>query len=257
MNDTRIVLGAVLILACVSVPVARAQDAGAIMREQQRRTEAASQRWEGMLQVFNAKGKIADKRWVYDRLGSHGRSKSLLTFVAPAEVKGVSLLVLSHPDRASDQWMWIPANERERRVAFQDRSTRFFGTDFTYEDLEERDVDQYEYSMAGTEVLDGVTCWKIRSRPKELKNSQYSYSYIWVRQDNYAFQQFENYVRDTLARRLKYSRIENVQGFWTARVAEMTDLRNGSRTVLTFETLRYNVPMKEEDFTVQALRRGR
>jgi hypothetical protein len=246
-----------LVAALASPALLRAQDGRQIMLEQQRRTEAGSQRWEGLLQVIDAGGKVSDKRWVFERLGAHGRSRSLLTFVAPAEVKDVALLVLNYPDRASDQWMWIPANERERRVALQDRGARFFGTDFTFEDLEERDVEQYEYSMVGDEVLDGVACWKIESRPKQAKASQYTQSYVWVRKDNYAFQQFENYIKKALVRRLKYSRIELVQGIWSARVVEMTDLRRRSRTVLTFERLQYNTPMKEDDFTVQALRRGR
>jgi hypothetical protein len=255
MNRTLVTLAVGVALA---LPAAtRAQDARQIMVEQQKRTDASSQRWEGLLQVFDARGKISDKRWVFERLGAHGRSKSLLTFVGPPEVKGVALLVLSYPDRASDQWMWIPANERERRVALQDRATRFFGTDFTFEDLEERDVEQYSYAMAGDDVLDGVACWKIESRPRQTKASQYTHSLVWVRKDNYAFQQFENYIRTELVRRLKYSRLEPVQGIWTARVAEMTDFRRNSRTVLTLDKLLYNVPMNKSDFTVQGLRRGK
>ena len=71
-------------------------------------------------------------------------------------MKGVALLVVNHPDRASDQWMWTPAIERDRRIALQDRSTRFFGTDFSFEDLEERDVDQYDYPLLGEEPIDGA-----------------------------------------------------------------------------------------------------
>jgi hypothetical protein len=232
-----------------------AQDAREIMAEAQRRTEAKSQHYEGMLQVVDAKGRISDKRWTFDRLGAHGRSKSVLRFVAPAEVKGVALLIVNYPDRASDQWMWTPAIQRERRIAFQDRSTRFFGTDFSFEDLEERDVDQHDYSLVGDDAIDGVACWKIESRPRKTKSSQYTKSYVWVRKDNYAFQYIENYTKDQLVRRLKYSRIEKVQNIWTARVLEMTDLKRNSRTVLTFEKLQYDVPMKDEDFTLQALRR--
>ena len=132
------------------------------MSEAQKRTDAKSQRYEGLLQVFDAKGKISDKRWTFERLGAHGQSKSVLRFTAPAEVKGVALLVVNHPDRASDQWMWTPAIERDRRIALQDRSTRFFGTDFSFEDLEERDVDQYDYALLGDETVDGAPCWKIR-----------------------------------------------------------------------------------------------
>ena len=52
--------------------------------------------------------------------------------------------------------MWTPAIERDRRIALQDRSTRFFGTDFSFEDLEERDVDQYDYALLGEEAIDGA-----------------------------------------------------------------------------------------------------
>jgi hypothetical protein len=246
---------AALALMLAAGPAA-AQEARQVMEEAQRRTEAASQHYEGLLQVVDSKGKISDKRWVYDRVGSHGRSKSVLTFVQPAEVKGVALLVVNFPDRASDQWMWTPAIQRERRIALQDRSTRFFGTDFSFEDLEERDTGQYDYSMLAGENVEGTACWKIESRPRKGKSSQYTSSIVWVRKDNYAFQRVENLIKDAVVRRLKYSKIESVQGIWTARVLEMADLKRDSRTVLTFDKLEYNVPMKEENFTLQALRRG-
>ena len=98
-----------LIAVTLSVVVKTADNARAIVAEAQRRTDAVSQRYEGLLQVFDAKGKVTDKRWTFDRLGAHGDSKAVLRFTAPAEVKGLALLVVNHPDRASDQWMWIPA----------------------------------------------------------------------------------------------------------------------------------------------------
>jgi Outer membrane lipoprotein-sorting protein len=170
-------------------------------------------------------------------------------------VKGVALLVVNHPDRASDQWMWTPAIERDRRIALQDRSTRFFGTDFSFEDLEERDVNQYDYILLGDDNVDGVACWKIQSQPREAKSSQYTRSVVWIRKDNYAFARIENFIKDQAVRRLVYANLENVQGIWTARQLEMADLRRGSRTRLTLDKLQYNVPMKDDDFTLQAIRR--
>ena len=232
-----------------------ADDARAIVAEAQHRTNSNSQRYEGTLQVIDAKGKIADKRWIFTRLGSHGASRSVLRFTAPAEVKGVALLVVNHPDRASDQWMWTPALERDRRIALQDRSTRFFGTDFSFEDLEERDVDQYDYRLDSEEPIDGAACWKVESVPKETRASQYSRSIVWIRKDNYAVARIDSYVRNDVVRSLAYSDIENVQGIWTARRLEMHDLRRGSRTRLTLEKLEYNAPMSAADFTLEAIRR--
>ena len=258
MNRRRVFLFTigVIALVCSARAVLRAaDDPRQIVGESQKRTNATSQRYEGLLQVFDARGKIVDKQWTFERLGAHGQSKSVLRFTAPAEVKGVALLVYNHPDRASDQWMWTPAIERDRRIALQDRSTRFFGTDFSFEDLEERDVDQYDYVLQGEEAVDGAPCWKIESTPKKTKSSQYSRSIVWIRKDNYAFARVESYIKANLVRRLNYSKIENVSGFWTGRVMEMSDLTRGSRTRLTLDKLQYNVALKEEDFTLQAIRR--
>jgi len=249
------VLGAACV-ACVVASLSAADDARQIVGEAQRRSQASSQRYEGLLQVFDAKGKISDKQWTYDRLGSHGQSKAVLRFTAPAEVKGVALLIVNHPDRASDQWMWTPALERDRRIALQDRSTRFFGTDFSFEDLEERDVDQYDYSLEGVEPIDGAVCWKIRSTPRAGRSSQYTRSLVWIRQDTYATARIDNYQKAQVVRRLDYSEFQNVQGIWTARQMEMTDLTRRSRTRLTLDKLQYNLPLRDTDFTLQALRRN-
>jgi len=232
-----------------------AQDAKQIVTEIQKRTEVQSQRYEGLLQVFNAKGKVSDKRWTLSRIGSFGASKVVLRFTLPAEVKGVALLVVNHPDRACDQWMWTPSIERDRRIALQDRSQRFFGTDFSFEDLEERDVEQFDYSMAGEETLNDEVCWMIQSVPRQGKSSQYTRSFVWVRKATYTVARIDHYVKDQVVRRLEYGDMAQVQGIWTAKRLEMTDLRTGSRTRLTLDQLTYNVPMKDDDFTLQALRR--
>ena len=242
--------------AAAAIPAAtNRSDARSIMEESQRSTDARSYRYEGLLQSFDAKDKVTEKRWLFDRTGSHGRSKAVLRFTAPSEVKGVALLIGNHPDRASDQWMWTPAIERDRRIALQDRSTRFFGTDFSFEDLEERDVDQYEYAMIGNDTIQGVECWKIAMTPKQGRTSQYSRSIAWIRKDNYALARLDNFVKDEVVKRLTYSTIENIQGIWTARQLEMADLHRGSRTRLTLQEVKYNIPTKDEDFTLQAIRR--
>ena len=231
-----------------------AQDARQIVEESQRRGRSNSQRYEGVLEVAGGNSKVSTKSWKYERTGAYGDSKAVIRFTAPADVKGVALLVVNHADRSSDQWMWIPSIGRERRVALQDRSSRFFGTDFSFEDLEERDVNQFDYKLTGDEIIEGATCWRIESRPRQSKSSQYTMTRIWIRKDNYVPAQFESFVKDQLARRLRYLDIQNVQGIWTPRVMEMNDLRRNSRTVLRLQKREFNVSVKDEDFTIQALR---
>jgi hypothetical protein len=253
----------VVAAALVAMPAVSAQGQAAkvpvgprqIVEEAQKRGLSLSQRYEGILQTFEATGKTTEKRWTYERIGSHGHSKVIIRFTAPPEVRGVALLIVNHSDRASDQRMWTPALERDRRIALQDRSTRFFGTDFTFEDLEERDVDQFDYTAQGEELVDGAMCWKIKSVPKQSHSSQYTSSIIWIRKDNYAWSRIDSFVKDEVVRRLEYKDIRNVQGIWTARETTMTDLRRGSLTRLALDKIEYNLSLREADFSVEGLRR--
>lgn len=239
-----------LFLAAIFVTSAFAQDPRQIISEVQKRQHSNSQRYEGTLQVIGAGNKISTKSWVYVRVGSFGASKARLQFTAPADVKGVGMLIVNHPDRSSDQWMWRPNIGRDQRIALQDRSTRFFGTDFSFEDLEERDVDQYDFKLLADEGAN----WKIESRPR--KKSQYTYSYFWIKKDNYTFQKVEAYDAKGLVRVIDYNDFAEIKGVWTARTTEVLDMRRNSRTTLKYDKLEYNLPLRDEEFTLQALRLG-
>ncbi|MBM3735250.1 MAG: outer membrane lipoprotein-sorting protein [Acidobacteria bacterium] len=244
------------IIPALAAIAATAQDARQIVDEAQKRARSNSQHYEGTLQVLDGKNRMAEKRWQYDRIGAFGDSKAVLRFTAPAEVKGVALLIHNHKDRASDQWMWTPAIQRDRRIALQDRSTRFFGTDFSFEDLEERDSAHHDYKLLGEETVEGAVCWKLESQPRPGRSSQYTRSLVWIRKDLYAFVRVEAFRKDALVRRIRYGDFENVKGIWTARTLEVEDVTRKSKTVMKLDKLDYNVPLSESGFTLQALRRG-
>jgi len=241
--------GLALLSSALLAPAQSAPDARQIMEEVQRRQKSESQHYEGTLSVAGGGSRVATKRWIFDRVGSSGNSKSILRFTVPAEVKGVALLIVNHPDRASDQWIWRPAIGREQRIALQDRSTRFFGTDFSFEDLEERDIGQYDFKIEADESAH----WKLRATPR--KASQYSYSFFWVEKSRYTVSKAELYNKKGLARVIDYRDFEQVKGIWTARTTEVHDVVRDSRTTLTYEQLQFNLPQKESEFTLDALRR--
>ncbi len=242
--------------ACVLIFAASAlaQDARQIVTESQNRSRSKSLEYEGTLEVTGASSKTSVKHWIFQRIGSAGASKAILRFTGPEEIKGVALLIVNHPDRASDQWMWTPAIERGRPIALQDRATRFFGTGYSFEDMEERDVNQFDYKLSGEDSVDGAACWKIESRPKQSKSSQYDLSILSIRKDNYAIAQIENYSEQKLVRRIHNQDIEKVDGIWTPRMLEIDDMARRMRTTLKLEKIRYNLPFKDDDFTLEALR---
>jgi outer membrane lipoprotein-sorting protein len=231
-----------------------ADEAQSIVDEAQRRVTTASERYAGVLQSFDADGKTSEKRWIFERLGAHGESKTIIRFTEPAEVAGVALLIVNHAERASDQWMWTPALQRDRRIALQDRSTRFFGTDFSFEDLEERVAAQFEHTLLDEETIDGAATWKIQAIPRRTRSSQYTKQILWIQKSDYTTVRIDSYVKDEVVRRLQSSKVRVVQGIATAHEMVMTDLRRGSRTRLALDKVQYNLSLNDSDFTVQALR---
>jgi len=231
-----------------------AQDPRQIVTESQNRARSKSLEYEGTLEVTAGSNQTSVKRWTFQRIGSFGESKAILRFTAPPEIKGVALLIVNHRDRASDQWMWTPAIARNRPIALQDRATRFFGTGYSFEDIEERDVNQFDYKLAGSGAVDGAPCWKIESRPKETKNSQYDLSVLSIRKDDYVTVQIENYNDKKLVRTIHSTAIQKVDGIPTPRSIEIEDAARKTRTALKLEKIRYNLPLKEDDFTPEALK---
>jgi hypothetical protein len=110
--------------------------------------------------------------------------------------------------------------------------------------------------LLGEETLDGQRCWKIESKPKESKSSQYTSSLLFIRKDIYVAIQIESFTKGKLVRRIHYGDIQKFDGIWTVRTIEVYDENRKSRTVLRLDKVKYNLPMKDENFTPEALRRG-
>lgn len=256
MNKIAITLCAMVWLAAFAGS-AMAQDGHQIMLEVQKRHSATSMRYEGTIMSCtsphgcpqNSKA-LQMKRWVYEQLGDFGKSKAILRFTGPAEVKGVALLMINHPDSASDQWLWRPAVGREQRVAISDRSDRFFNTDFTFEDLEQRDADQFTYKNNGE--VNGQ--WVLEATPK--KPSECTYSKFYIDKTSYTFQRVECYTKKGPIKSIDYADFEMIQGILTARAVAVADNIRKTRTALRYDKVEYNLPLKDSDFTVEALRTG-
>jgi len=246
---------AVLAAALLLAPAALAAPSGdEIARESDRRQRSWSQFYEGSLRVVDAKGKIRDKGWRFWRIGYGGDSKTIIQFTSPPEVAGVGLLTYAQRGREDEQWMWTPSIQRDRRIAPQEKSTRFLGTDFTYEDLSERIVEDFDYALKGEDPCEGGVCWIVESVPHPGKKSQYARSRLWFRQSDYALMRAEMHVGSSIRRTLALSEHRTLQGIVTAHRLVMSDLEKGSRTELTLSAVRYDLPFAEEFFTLRSLR---
>ena len=206
-------------------------------------------------QVYDAQGHNAKKDFVFRRLGSPGDSKSEVVFTAPKEIQGVALLSVNQPGAAERQYVYTPATDRVRSVVPQERSARFIGTDFTYEDIAERVQSDYTYRLLGdTEKLDGHKTYKVEVTPVDQGRSQYKYLYVWVAQDVPVILFAEMYDAQGQKVRLMHATdIKHEGGVWGARRTEMRTVADGTRTVLTIDSVKFNTKPDEKLFTPEGL----
>ena len=189
MNKKRMQSRVLLVLLC-ALPVLQARafaadtDARSIMDGVYKQDTSHDISTRANFQIFDAQGHSTKKEFTYRRLGSPGDSRSLVVFSAPKEIRGVALLSINQRGANDRQYMYVPAQDRVRSVAAQERTARFIGTDFTFEDIGERVLDDFSYKLLGdTEAIDGHKTYKIEARPVDPSRSQYKYIYSWVAQD--------------------------------------------------------------------------
>ena len=254
MNEIRMLAALVLALGAAPPPPP-ADQALEIMREVERRIATDSETHDGAIEVVDARGKVLDKKWTLWREGKRGRSRMLVRFSAPPEVRGVGLLSLNRPDGPAEQWLYTPAIRRDRRIAPQEKSQRFLGTDFSHEDMEERSIESYAYALAGEEAYGGHPAWKIRAVYNKPSDTQYSQLYLWVRKDIVATTFMEMYVGGKLRKTLLWDEWKQVQGIWTTHRIEMKDLERGSATRIRTSNVRYNARFEPDWFSLRNLRK--
>jgi outer membrane lipoprotein-sorting protein len=246
-------LAAVLLAVPAPAAPVKPADGRAVMDEVDKRRRTKSEYSEGLITV-EEKGKSKAKAWRSWRLGWGPEAKGLIQFLEPAEVKGVGLLTLSYPSKPADQWFYAPAIDRDRRVAKQEKSTRFLGTHFTYEDMEERDVDAYAYTLDGEEPVAGAACYKITAKPKPEKESQYSKLVFWVLEGRFVTIRVEAYVAGEKRRVFEGSDVRDVSGIPIVHAWSLTDAKREGVTHLRLDNVRINPPLDPSLFTVAGMR---
>jgi outer membrane lipoprotein-sorting protein len=242
-----------ILLAAALVALGKPQDGHAVMVEVDKRRRTASEYSEGIITV-EEKGKTKQKAWRSWRLSWGAEAKGLIQFQEPAEVKGVGLLTLSHAGKPAEQWFYAPAIDRDRRVARQEKSTRFLGTHFTYEDMEERELDAYTYTLLGEEDAGGSRCFKIEAVPKPEEESQYSKLLFWVLADRYVTIRVEGYVDGALRRIFEGSDVRDVSGIPIVHAWVLTDTKRPGTTRLAVANVHVNPPLDANLFTVAAMK---
>ncbi len=185
--------------------------------------------------------------------------KSLAIFDDPRDVKGTAFLTFSHKIGDDDQWLYLPALKRVKRVSSRNKSGSFMGSEFAYEDIASQEVEKYTYKWIRDEVYDGKECFVIERYPVDKKNSGYSKQVVWIDKAEYRelkidFSDRKNVLLKTLISE-GFKRYKDK--FWRPDVMKMINHQTGKKTILEFKEYRFGTGLMENDFTKNSLKRAR
>jgi hypothetical protein len=234
--------------------------------------ERVNARDDGDRSIQDLEMVLIDKRGMQRvrKLRAYGRDvgedeQSIMFFLSPADVEDTGFLTYDYedPERDDDQWLYLPALSRTKRIASADKSGSFMGSDFSYADMTERPLDHYRYTLMKETEIDGHPVWQIESVPiteSEKDETGYEKSIAFVRKDNFVVVRSVNWVKK--GARLKYfdvKKLEQIDGIWVATEMQMSTRKGKEtlhKTLLYARNVRFGQPLGDDLFTVRQLEKG-
>jgi len=182
--------------------------------------------------------------------------KSLSIFDEPADVKGTTSLTWSHSAKPDDQWLYLPALKRVKRISSKNKSGPFMGSEFAFEDIGSQEVDKYTYTYLRDENLGSTPTFVLERVPVD-KNSGYTKQLIWIEKERYLGLKVEFYDRKgALLKTLTSSNFNQyLNKYWRADTLEMINHQSGKSTTLAFSDYQFQTGLKDRDFSKNALKR--
>lgn len=187
-----------------------------------------------------------------------GLISTVIVFRSPASVKDTRFLQVEHADRDADKWIYLPALRNTRRVASSDGDKAFMGTDVTYDDMNDRAIDEDTHELVGEESVNGYDCYTVRSTPVDASDSQYGYRITYVDKDSYVPVKIEMYDRQgELLKVMNVESLEQRSGYWIPMTMTMENVQSGHSTRITVLQIEIDNPISERLFTTNFLNTGR
>ncbi len=187
-----------------------------------------------------------------------GVDKKIMEFAEPADVRGTSFMNWSYGDgsRSDDQWIYLPALKRVRRISSDGKGDSFMGSDFSYDDLAERHPQKDLHTIIGTESINGESCWIIESVARDSGES-YSKTVSWISKERLMGLKREYY--DTSGKLLKVLTVKEtreVAGYLMITHTEMRNVQKNHRTEMKFGSITADSVIPEDTFTERTLMKG-
>ncbi len=183
--------------------------------------------------------------------------KNIMFFQSPADVKNTSFMSWTYDsDKSDDQWIYLPALKKVKRISSDSKSDYFMGSDFTYDDLGDRKLDADTHKLLKTENVNGKACYVVESVSKD-EDYMYSKTKTWIRKDNFVGMKKEFYDEDgELLKTLTIKKIQKIKGFWVITHSEMKNVQKNHKTSMILSNVQLNTGVSDAKFTQRTMMRG-
>lgn len=180
---------------------------------------------------------------------------NLLRFTLPEDIEGTGLLGIGKADGSVDQWLYLPALDRVRRIASDRKGGRFVGSDLYFEDLQERKPDKDKHRLLGKETVAGTLCDVLESVPVDPANSVYLRRVIWVDPQTLVVLQVDYFEKNESRASKRWTALQRrkVQNIWTVTESVMVDLDTGHETRMLVQKIIYDRKLPAKLFSSRAL----
>ena len=184
--------------------------------------------------------------------------KTLSIFDKPRDVKGTAFLSFSHKEGADDQWLYLPALKRVKKISSNNKSGPFMGSEFAFEDLSSQEVEKYTYRYVGDDILDGINCFMLERDPVDPK-SGYTVQIVWIDKEEYIPRKIDYYDRkSSLLKTLTFSNYKQyLDKYWRASEMNMINHQTGKSTRLEWREFKFATGLTARDFDKNSLKRAR
>jgi len=184
--------------------------------------------------------------------------KSLVIFDQPRDVKGTAFLSFTHKSGPDDQWLYLPALKRVKRISSDNKSGPFMGSEFAYEDISSQEVEKYTYNYLKDEVYEQLDCYVYERFPVDEK-SGYSRQAVWMDKEHYRIMKIDFYDRknDLLKTLIYHDYKQYLSKYWRAAKMAMVNHQTGKSTDLLWEEYEFTTGLSESDFSQNSLKRAR
>jgi hypothetical protein len=180
-------------------------------------------------------------------------SKSVVRFSAPPDLAGAGFLQVQKRDGDDDRYLFLPDLKRSRRISGNLRANAFMGTDFSFGDLDRRDLRDSDARVEGDEAIGRWSCYVVDVVPRR-DDAQYSHIVMWVRKDNYLSLRTKMYDKGgVLSKTFEAVEVKRVAGQWFISKSRMQDILHEHTTELVLDDIEVKSDIDDDEFTVRAL----